>query len=372
MIRLLHTADWQIGRNYARFALEDAAALADARFLAIETIAQLAVQEQADVIVVAGDVFDSQTLSDRSLRRAFNAMAGFTGPWVLLPGNHDAALSESVWTRARRLGCVPEQVHIVDKPDPLELASLRLTILPAPLTQRQTYHDLTAWFDQASSPADHVRVGLAHGSISGLLEHIDSHNQIDQDRATHARLDYLALGDWHGTLKVNDRCYYSGTPEPDRFRNNDSGQVVLVELDGPGALPVLRIVPTARHAWFSLAHELSDDMDLDVLEQALANVPEQSVVELVLDGQLSLSGFERLNTVLGQAEARCRAWSCQQDNLRLAPTEADLQALQADGYLRAAVEQLQKLRTDTQDPAAQDALLILASLLRDKGDRHAH
>ena len=31
------------------------------------------------------------------------AMVGYAGPWVLIPGNHDAALAESVWTRAQRL-----------------------------------------------------------------------------------------------------------------------------------------------------------------------------------------------------------------------------------------------------------------------------
>jgi hypothetical protein len=38
------------------------------------------------------------------MRRLFLAMQGFTGPWCLLPGNHDAALSESVWTRVRCTG----------------------------------------------------------------------------------------------------------------------------------------------------------------------------------------------------------------------------------------------------------------------------
>lgn len=371
MVRILHTADWQIGRQYSRFALEDAAALAEARFAAIETLAQLAAAQNVDVIVAAGDVFDSQTLGERSLRRAFNAMAGFTGPWVLLPGNHDAALSESVWTRAQRLACVPGHVHVLDKPQALVLDDLRLAILPAPLTQRQTYQDLTDWFDAAPSPAGYLRVGLAHGSAGGLLEHIDSHNLIHQDRVMRARLDYLALGDWHGTLKVNERCYYSGTPEPDRFRDNASGQALLVDLEAPGAMPSVRAVPTGRHRWVSLAYELSGDADLDLLERELSALPGQSVVELKLVGQLSLTGFDRLESLLGREQARCRAWDCRCDALGLAPTQDDLHALQADGYLRAALDQLQDMRQGPDGQAAQDALLILAGLLRDKEDRHA-
>ena len=38
---LLYTADWQIGRQYSRFAEEDALILADARFTAIKGVAPI-------------------------------------------------------------------------------------------------------------------------------------------------------------------------------------------------------------------------------------------------------------------------------------------------------------------------------------------
>lgn len=96
MPRFLHTADWQIGRQYRGFAVEDAAALFDARFKAVERLAQLATDEKVDAILVAGDVFDAPNLSDRTIHRTFNALADFAGPWILIPGNHDAALAESI------------------------------------------------------------------------------------------------------------------------------------------------------------------------------------------------------------------------------------------------------------------------------------
>ena len=103
MTRILHTADWQIGRQYGSFEPEDAAALADARFGAVERLADLAATNGVDVVLVAGDVFDAQGVSPRTIRRLFNAMAGFSGPWVMIPGNHDAALAEGVWRLVERL-----------------------------------------------------------------------------------------------------------------------------------------------------------------------------------------------------------------------------------------------------------------------------
>ena len=63
MHRFLHTADWQIGRQYSQFSPDDAVPLADARLEVIETIARLANEHAVDAVLVAGDVFDAQTVT---------------------------------------------------------------------------------------------------------------------------------------------------------------------------------------------------------------------------------------------------------------------------------------------------------------------
>ena len=57
--RFVHTADWQIGRQYQRFEPEDAAALFEARFAVVQRIADYATQHDCDAVLVAGDVFDA-------------------------------------------------------------------------------------------------------------------------------------------------------------------------------------------------------------------------------------------------------------------------------------------------------------------------
>lgn len=249
MISFLHTADWQIGRVFSQFEPDDAAALFEARFKAVERLAALATERNVDAVLVAGDVFDAQTIADKTVRRLFNALQGFAGPWLLLPGNHDAALSESVWTRAHRLGAVPANVVCCLAPRPHSVAG-KFTVLPAPLTQRHTYEDLTAWFDTAPSPEGQPRIGLAHGCVQGILaDGIDSANPIAPQRAQQARLDYLALGDWHGTRRIDGATWYAGTPETDRFKANDSGQALHVTLAGAGAQPGVQLLHTGQFRW---------------------------------------------------------------------------------------------------------------------------
>ena len=363
MTRILHTADWQIGRLYGTFDPDDAVPLAEARFAAVERLAALASSERVDAVVVAGDVFDAQTVSARSIRKLFNALAGYGGPWVMIPGNHDAALAESVWTHAARLGTLPANLHLALAPQVIELPEPRIACLCAPLTQRPTHADLTEWFDAAVTPPGWLRIGVAHGAVQGVLaQDIDSANPIAADRAERARLDYLALGDWHGTRRMNERTWYSGTPEPDRFKGNDAGQALLVSFGEAGAAPLVRPVNTARFRWQQRACTLSVTSDLDALIDSLAQAEARDVLDLSVTGQVDLADHTRLQQALDAAEAQVRCLRRDLSALQLAPTAADIAALHADGYLGEVIDEL---RDDSGDAArrSQDALAILTGLL---------
>lgn len=367
MTRFLHTADWQIGRHYSRFESEDAAALAETRFTAVERLARLATQERVDAVLVAGDIFDAQTLSDRTLHRTFQALAGFAGPWIMIPGNHDAALAESVWSRAQRIAAIPPNVYLLHEPEVRIFEELGVAILPAPLTQRQTHHDLTAWFDAAETPESLLRIGLAHGSVEGQLpESADSTNPVDADRAPSARLDYLALGDWHGLKQINSRTWYSGTPEQERFKDNGAGQALLVEIDGPGAMPQVTPHAIGQHAWIQRHYSLAVATDLDELLADLEALPPMSVIDLTLSGQLDLAGQQRLEQALGAAAGRHRSLHYSTAELTLTPTAEDIAALQADGYVGNVIAELQQRQeNEAERETARDALAILAGMLRD-------
>ncbi|RYF52510.1 MAG: DNA repair exonuclease [Comamonadaceae bacterium] len=367
MPRFLHTADWQIGRQYSQFAVDDGVAIAEARLGAVVTLARLATENQVDAVFVAGDVFDTQTVADKTILRLFNAMRGYAGPWILIPGNHDAALAESVWTRAERLNAVPANVRLSLVPEVIPYESAGFAVLTAPLTQRHTYNDLTEWFDTAETAPGLVRVGLGHGAVQGILAaEIDSANPIAPNRSSTARLDYLGLGDWHGLKRVDERTWYSGTPEADRFRGNEPGYVLLVEVDGLGIEPKVTPLKTGRFEWAQWEHVVSVPSDADELIDRLASVQDNHVLELVVRGQADLETLGRLNGALTSAEARARSLSVDLSALRLIPSDADISALRADGYLGDVISTLRDLQSGTDAAVATHALGILTSLLADR------
>ena len=209
-----------------------------------------------DAVLVAGDCFDDIAVADETLRRFKVALEPFDGTWVLLPGNHDPAIAESPWSRLKRLP-LPANVIVADRPEPIVIGN-KMVVLPAPLRRRRDAADLTEWFNTAVTEEGLIRIGLAHGSVREFLpEASEAANPIALDRAECARLDYLALGDWHGRLQVSERTWYSGTPEPDRFRANEPGYVLDVMIERPGTAARVEAIPVATYRWVQRSLEIA-------------------------------------------------------------------------------------------------------------------
>jgi DNA repair exonuclease SbcCD nuclease subunit len=367
MTHFLHTADWQIGRQYGQFETDDAAILAEARFDVVARIAALAAERRVDAVLVAGDVFDTQGVSDRTIRRLFAAMAAYAGPWVMIAGNHDAALADSVWSRAAQLDCIPANVHVPTRIGVVDLPAINLAVLAAPLTQRHTYDDVTQSFDTLDTEAGRVRVGLAHGSVAGRLpDTIDATNPIAPDRATRARLDYLALGDWHGCLSIDAHTWYAGTPEQDRFRGNEPGYVLDVHIDAPGATPVVERIAIGKYRWSAWTETISLPTDAQALAERLAALRAEDVLRLDVQGHVNMETWDALQRAVDQAAAQVRALLPDLSGLRLEPDQADLAELGASGYVGDVAAQLQSLQGDgEQAGVAGEALRLLLRFQRE-------
>jgi DNA repair exonuclease SbcCD nuclease subunit len=350
--RFLHTADWQAGKPFGNVPGDAGAALRRQRIDTIANLAKLATEQQVDAVLVAGDAFDSNEVEDRTINQVLAALSPFAGPWIFLPGNHDAALPHSVWSRLRRLSS-SDTIIIADRPEPIELQHGSAVILPAPLRRRRESSDLTAWFDAAATRPGAIRVGLAHGSVANRLPAgSEAANTIAEDRAQSADLDYLALGDWHGTLQIADKTWYSGTPETDRHRDNQSGNVLVVEIDGHGAVPRVTAMPTGAYAWRRVEVGLIDGRAGGV-SRALEGLEvdhQRAVVELTVTGIVSLAERHAVELELSAWRARLHHLVVDDAGLREEPTDDDLDAIGA-GFVGHAVE---RLRAISQEPAHQD------------------
>lgn len=346
-LRLLHTADWQLGKSFAGVPGDAGAYLRKARFDAVRTLARLAGERRVDAVLVAGDVFDDNFAGAGTVARALDAMREFPGPWLLLPGNHDADTAASVWSRLRRAD-LPENILLATEPEPMHLAAGRVAVLPAPLGARRVRDDLSAWMDAASTPPGVIRVGLAHGSVEGRLPgEADAANPIAPDRADRARLDYLALGDWHGTVEIAPRTWYAGTPEPDRFPTNEPGHALVVEIDAAGAPPRVERVATASYRWGSATLDCTglDQADIAAAVEAVLPAPadrHRALLRLRLGGLVGLATRAAIDAAIERVAGELVWLDVVADGLAAEPDQRDLAALAEIPATAAAARTLQE------------------------------
>lgn len=365
--RLIHSSDWQIGKVFRFLDNASMGLLQDARLQAISRLGELAGAHGAQHVLVAGDVYDMEALSPRSINQPIERMRAFPAVhWHLLPGNHDPHRPNGLWDQLLHRG-LPENVHVHTRPEPFALEADGAVLLPAPLQHRRAIGDPTAYMDEASLPGGVIRIGFAHGTITGFgSDDRDVPNYIAPDRADKARLCYLALGDWHGQKKINDRCWYSGTPESDAFDVTDGGQALVVEIEGPGASPTVTPAATGHYNWISLSQQLNTREDIDFLAEKLRSIAEdlnRVLVHLAVEGALSLQDrryFED-QVVEGVSAALC---FLRVDDRRLFPhpTAEDLDQIDRGGFVRAAAEELKRQSEEGGDAEREIAAEALQRL----------
>ncbi len=360
----VHTADWQIGKVFGNLPADKAPLLREARLSAIGRIAALARSCGADHVLVAGDVYDARDIPDRDLAQSLDRMRREQHvTWHLLPGNHDAAHPGGIWERVVRAG-VPANVSLHLEPGPVAIAP-DIVLLPAPLKARSVIGDPTAWMDTADTPATAYRIGLAHGSIQGFgSEDGEAAVPLAPDRAARAHLNYLALGDWHGAIRISDRVWYSGTPEPDRFPDNEPGFALVVQLDGLDRPPTVERHATGQFRWLKRSLDVtaptSLDHFIDVLMAGGTN-PEHVLLSLTVTGTPSLGHWTRTEERLEALGQQLCHLVVDSGAVTALPEAAELEDF-GQGDLRHVAERLTAIAQDGANHQSDDASLALRKL----------
>jgi DNA repair exonuclease SbcCD nuclease subunit len=360
MIRFIHTADWQIGKLFSAMG-EVGAQLRAARLDAIDKMAAHAKANSITHVLVAGDLYDGENLARATWMGPLERMRAASGiTWWVIAGNHDPHRAGGLWEALLTYG-LPDNVRFCGEQTPIEIAP-GAWLLPASLSGRHTSLDTTRWMDEAETSVGAIRIGLAHGSIKDFGQRQTSPNVIDPARISAAKLDWLALGDWHGKMLVGARCAYPGTPEPDAFRDARTGTALDVTIAGPGAVPVVTTIETGTYDWIEMTLSLAGTGSVnDLVALVVQQTTSKSVVRLKLSGALGPADWPLLDHALDQIRARICYLDDQRDGIELALDEATLAGIRLDGLLGQVAEQLMmQASAGGADPTvARDALVEL-------------
>jgi DNA repair exonuclease SbcCD nuclease subunit len=298
-LKILHTADWHLGRAFPSFSEEDETKLTRARIDAVDRALGLAESFAVDAVLCAGDLFDDPAPAEtwwRSLLRLFERRSWRNRPVFLLPGNHDPLQLESVWAEGHpfRRG-LPPWVHVVDRENYEFALSEEAVVYASPCRSQAGADDLALALPLRAAGDARIRIGLAHGQTFDIAGH-QTNFPIALDAAQQRGLNYLAIGDTHGFRELPPKsspAVYPGAPEATTFGERDTGFVAVVFFPRQGRPPIIQKHPVSRWRWRD-----ESCRSLDELEALRTEDLHDCVLRLTLSMEVSVTQMDRVEAIL--------------------------------------------------------------------------
>jgi DNA repair protein SbcD/Mre11 len=264
-MRILHTADWHVGRRLGRH--DRTAEMCDA----LDEVVSIADRERVDLVIVSGDVFDRAAPPVEALSLGLGSLLRLADgrPVVVVAGNHDAPeLFEALSPLLRE-----RRVHAIGRIRPPDALGLPAVVAGFPFLREGRVVDFMAetgsWYGQyaekvaaianaynaalvSRAGADLVPILVAHFMVNGVRVsrserelHIgDAYTATSQ--AIPAGPQYVALGHIHAPQPVPGApvpAEYAGSLLPLDFGEaGEQKRVVVVDVE-PGRLATVRSVP---------------------------------------------------------------------------------------------------------------------------------
>ena len=275
-MKFLHTADWHVGKTVR------GRSRADEHQAVLDEIVGVATAEQVDLVIMAGDLFDSAAPPPEAERLAYRALLALSDdgrrPVVVVSGNHD---------NARRLEALAPVfagfgIHLVDKverPDhggvlTLDVGGTRVNIALLPFVSQRGIVGVDQLMtkdqgDHALAYADRLRritEALAGAFTDDAVNLVVAHAMVTGgvlgggERSAHTIFEYavpatafpvgahyVALGHLHRTQRIEGPCpiWYPGSPLQMDFGEQQDRKHVLVVEAAPGIPAVVTEVPLA-------------------------------------------------------------------------------------------------------------------------------
>lgn len=282
MAKILHTADFHLDSAFTALPEEKARLRRQEARQLTDRLVDYANDHGVELLLLAGDLFDSDQLYGQTAQELARSLARFRGHAVIAPGNHDFYAAASPYARL----LWPENVHIFREE--------RLQRLPFPQYGCVVYGaaftspDAPAGIPGSLAPEDEglARILLLHGEV-GVRD--SRYRAMTLKDVEQSGADYLALGHVHafGGVQQAGRTFwaYPGCPEGRGFDElGEKGFYAGVLQDGQ---LTLRFVPLGRHRYWILPVDITGRDAAEAAAVALPAGAEGDLCRILLRGESS-------------------------------------------------------------------------------------
>jgi DNA repair protein SbcD/Mre11 len=273
-MRILHTSDWHLGKRL--FKLDRAPEHA----LFLDWLLQKITTEKIDVLLIAGDIFDTPTPPHQSLETFYNFLHRLsiqtTCETLMIAGNHDSGLLLEAPSKI----LAPHRVKVWGKLSTncedhwTKVGNIDVCAIPFfrsfELLPKGEGDALLALKTYLTKEKNGPQLLMLH-HLAGMYEAAGSEQVINlsgvdsiPSEILHA-FDYVALGHIHKPQKIGAQSFYSGSPIPLRFSETAQKSVVIIEEKEGKLSSHIHPIPIFRNLFIVKTSELKYQEDLEKL-----------------------------------------------------------------------------------------------------------
>ncbi|MCI9445011.1 MAG: DNA repair exonuclease [Oscillospiraceae bacterium] len=349
MIKFIHAADFHLDSAFGGLPVEKSRERRRESRELVDRLADLALLEKADLVLLSGDLFDGERVYPETLERLKTALARMRCPVFIAPGNHDPYTPRSPYAHQPW----PDNVCVFREEG---LSSVALPELKC------VVHGAAFTGPERTSPALAPRAVPADGMTHLFCLHGDvgspssRYGPITREQIARSKADYVALGHVHqysGPQRDGDTCWaYPGCPEGRGFDElGDKG--VLVGRVASGGTK-LRFVPLCKRRYWILEADVTDTSPREALESVMPDTAGQDVCRVLFTGEADGQGVE-LDMVASMFEDRFYALELRD---RTRPAQS-LWEKAGENSLRGLFLQEMKIKYDAaKDDAAREQVTM--------------
>ena len=344
MIKLLHAADLHLDSPFSGLSPEQAAARRKEQRELPAKLAELCRIHGCDALLLAGDVFDGESVAPETVEALLAAFAACPCPVFLAPGNHDPLSAASPYRTERW----PVNVHI--------FASRAISPVELP---EQHCRVFGAGFESA------YESGLLGGLVNVMVLHGDAlnpnspYNAVTKEQIAASGLRYLALGHIHqasGLLRAGHTAYaWPGCAMGRGFAELGAKGAYLVTLTDSDCS--LEFLPLGGRSYEILRVPAGDDAAA-ALDAALPPDAARDIYRVILTGEAARPD---LNALYARFAPRVFSLTFRDETT----PKRDLWAGAGEDTLRGlALGKLQADYDNAPDDAARRTAALAARMLR--------
>lgn len=300
MIRLLHTADIHLGAKFLGLGDRGMAQREQVR-ASFKKLVSLAIAEDIDVVLVAGDLFDTNQQPQRNIDlvvEQFGLLTANNIPVCLIPGTHDCLDSGSIYRKVKlEEKCPGLTLFTGEGWTYKEFPALGLTIYGRPNLSNRSYKSPLEGLGRLTETPYHV--AIAHGSLNIPGAIAEDDHVFTADQIQNSQMHYIALGHWHRPYRCSNEpivAWYSGPPELISTDQREPGSVLIVSILDSG-----RVEVETKRTGLRCCDELEIDLsDCEGLPQLKSKIVEKADPNLVM--KVILKGLRNEDLVLPSEE----------------------------------------------------------------------